>query len=95
MWLSGYDSETGPLVIVFFLSLAIGIRTIPSLKGFSFSVLIFAAVAASLLYPAFFSEIGGFNLKKLIVPLLMIIMFGMGTAMSLNDFLGVVNPREC
>jgi len=90
MLLSGYGSETGPLVILFFLSLAIGIRYIASFRGFSFTVLIFAAVAASMFYPAFFSEVGGFNLKKLIVPLLMIIMFGMGTAMSLNDFVGVI-----
>jgi BASS family bile acid:Na+ symporter len=39
-------------------------------------------------------EIGGFQLKKLIVPLLQIIMFGMGTAMSLGDFAGVIKmPR--
>ena len=36
--------------------------------------------------PEFFSKAGSFDLKKLIVPLLMIIMFGMGTAMSLQDF---------
>ena len=90
MLLSGYGSETGPFAILFFLSLAIGIRSIPLIEGFSFTILIFAAVTASLFYPAVFSEIGGFNLKKLIVPLLMIIMFGMGTAMSLNDFVGVI-----
>lgn len=80
----------GPLLILLFLSLAWAIRHSPSLKGFSFTILIFAAVTASMYYPAFFTSLGGFDLKKLIVPLLMIIMFGMGTAMSLKDFKGVI-----
>jgi BASS family bile acid:Na+ symporter len=41
-------------------------------------------------YPAYFVSISNFELKLLIVPLLQIIMFGMGTAMSIKDFLGVV-----
>ena len=86
----GMADQTGLLAIGFFLSLAISFQGIPALKGFSYTVLIFAAVSASLYYPGLFTEIGGFNLKKLIVPLLMIIMFGMGTAMSINDFYGVI-----
>ncbi len=86
----GLERETGPLVVLFFISLAIGFQGSSRLKGFSFTVLIFAAVSASLFYPQFFKEIGGFNLKELIIPLLIIIMFGMGTAMSLKDFAGVV-----
>ncbi|MGB5203606.1 MAG: bile acid:sodium symporter, partial [Eudoraea sp.] len=80
----------GPVLILFFLSLALAIRSFDSLKGFSFTILIFAAVTASMFYPEFFSKAGSFDLKKLIVPLLMLIMFGMGTAMSLQDFKGVV-----
>ena len=41
-------------------------------------------------YPQSFIQLGDFQLKKLIVPLLQIIMFGMGTAMSFNDFYGVI-----
>ena len=41
-------------------------------------------------YPQSFVQVGDFQLKKLIVPLLQIIMFGMGTAMSFNDFYGVI-----
>ena len=60
------------------------------LKGFSFTILIFASVAAALFYPENFSTLGGFDLKKLIIPLLQLIMFGMGTALSVSDFRGVV-----
>ena len=41
-------------------------------------------------YPESLVQIGDFQFKKLIVPLLQIIMFGMGTAMSFNDFYGVI-----
>ena len=67
----------GMPVIIFFISLAISLRSSAMFKGLSFTVLIFAAVAAALFYPGIFSEIGGFDLKGLIVPLLIIIMFGM------------------
>ena len=62
-----------------------------NLKGFSFTVLIFAAVSLSLYYPQTFVQWGDFQLKKLIVPLLQIIMFGLGTAMSFKDFYGVIS----
>ena len=68
----------GVPVIIFFISLAISLRTSAMFKGLSFTVLIFAAVSAALFYPGIFSEIGGFDLKGLIIPLLIIIMFGMG-----------------
>ena len=77
-------------VITFFISLAISLRTSPVFKGLSFTVLIFAAVAAALFYPSFFTTVGGFDLKGLIVPLLIIIMFGMGCSMHFNDFVGVI-----
>ena len=77
-------------LILGLLLLAISFNGHHFLKGFSFSIIIFAAVAASLFYPQFFVQWGEFKLSKLIVPLLQIIMFGMGTAMSFNDFVGVI-----
>ncbi len=75
---------------LFFVSLSIAIRSHSFLKGLSFTVLIFAAVTAAMFYPDAFTQIQEFNLKELIVPLLMIIMFGMGSSMSFKDFVGVV-----
>lgn len=89
-WLSGQTGWVGPLLILGLTCGAIGLRGHSFFKGFSFTILIFAAVAASLFYPSAFTEWGSFNLKKLIVPLLQIIMFGMGTAMSFKDFVGVI-----
>jgi BASS family bile acid:Na+ symporter len=86
----GQISESGPFMILFFLFLALGIRVSDRFKGLTFTILIFAAVSLSMYYPQYFIQIGDFQLKKLIVPLLQVIMFGMGTAMSFNDFYGVI-----
>jgi BASS family bile acid:Na+ symporter len=45
-------------------------------------------------YPQLFQQIGDFDLKKSIVPLLQIIMFGMGSQLSIKNFADVIRmPR--
>ncbi len=90
MFFFGYGKEIGFPLTILFVTLAFAIRSHQVLKGFTFTILIFAAVSAAMYYPAAFSEVAGFSLKALIVPLLMLIMFGMGTSMSLNDFVGII-----
>ena len=59
-----------------------------------YTALIIASVVVALTFPGLFLQIGDFPLKKLIVPLLQIIMLGMGTTMSIKDFEGVIQqPR--
>lgn len=79
----------GWLLMGFFLAIAFGLRYYSLLKGYSFTVMIFAAVSVSMYYPQFFIRIGDFHLSALIVPLMQIIMFGMGTGLSVKDFVGV------
>jgi BASS family bile acid:Na+ symporter len=86
----GKLAHTGPLLISGFILLSIGVRGFDATKGLSYTILIFTAVTASLFYPQYFTSIGNFKLSLLIVPLLQIIMFGMGSQMSLNDFIGIV-----
>jgi BASS family bile acid:Na+ symporter len=50
----------------------------------------FSAVCAAMLYPQLFVSYGNFKLTVLIVPLLQLIMFGMGSQMSFDDFTGVI-----
>jgi len=57
-----------------------------SYRNLVYTALIIAVVVLAMLFPAPFREIGGFQLKTLIIPLLQIIMLGMGTTMSLADF---------
>lgn len=93
--LFGGNYEIGaPLLIAFFVALSIGFRGNAVLKGFAFTMIIFATVVAALQYPAAFIEINGYKMSKLITPLIQIIMFGMGTEMSLKDFAGVVKTPK-
>lgn len=84
----------GWLLMLFFIILAVLFRRSPLLKGFSFTMAIFAAVSLALYYPAYFTSVGSFKLSRLILPLLQLIMFGMGTELSLKEFRNVVRmPR--
>ena len=94
LWRSQTLTWSGLVLTASLLLLAIGFRGYDFLKGLSFTVLIFAAVAASMYYPAYFLQIGTFKTTTLIVPLLQVIMFGMGAALSWRDFARVVRmPR--
>lgn len=88
--ITGNGAMSGPSLIAFFILLAIGAKGFKAVKGFSYTIWIFTAVTASMFYPQYFTSLGGFQFKILIVPLLQIIMFGMGSQMSLNDFTGVI-----
>src|SRR5262245_34625352 len=54
-----------------------------------FPACVAVAVALGMLRPALFSQYFGYDLKLLIVPLIQIIMFGMGAKLSANDFIRV------
>jgi bile acid:Na+ symporter, BASS family len=90
MVLTGRIAWAGPLFIVFFIALAIGFRGYDHLKGFSYTTMIFAAVTTALYFPRYFVEVDGFKFTSLITPLIQLIMFGMGTSMSVKDFVGVI-----
>ncbi len=60
------------------------------LNKIAYSLMILLAVGIAMIFPDPFVSWGSFQTKTLIVPLLQIIMFGMGTAMSLQDFAGVI-----
>ncbi len=65
------------------------------MRSYLYTLSIIVAATMAMLFPGPFTSIGGYQLKNLIVPLLMIIMFGMGTTMGLKDFEGVVkSPRS-
>jgi BASS family bile acid:Na+ symporter len=84
--LNDRHSYAGWILVSFFVLIAIGIRAFPLLKGYSYPMIIFAAVTLAMYQPQYFLTVGDFDLKNLITPLLQIIMFGMGTTLSLWDF---------
>ncbi|MCY4561351.1 MAG: bile acid:sodium symporter family protein [Flavobacteriaceae bacterium] len=84
------DIEIGIVGFITLILLAIGVNASVKTKGFSFALFVFSAVLISLYWPQPFVSIGGFEMSLLIVPLLQLIMFGMGTSMSIRDFYGVL-----
>ncbi len=90
MLIGAKGDATGPLVIGSLVCLALGGRVVPTLKQMSFTLWVFAAVALGMYYPQYFQQIGDFKFTSLIVPLIQLIMFSMGTEMSLKDFEGVI-----
>ncbi|MEM6380139.1 MAG: bile acid:sodium symporter family protein, partial [Bacteroidota bacterium] len=64
------------------------------IRRLAFTLLVALAAILALVFPNHILKIGVFSTQTLIIPLLMLIMFGMGTTMSVADFKGVVKmPR--
>src|SRR4030095_16042038 len=80
----------GWVLMLFFFALAIAFRGNKFLKGLSYTVMIIGVVSFAMYHPQYFVTVGDFKLSKLIIPLLQIIMFGMGTELSLKDFANVI-----
>lgn len=70
--------------------LALSLRRSAHLSGYAFTLWVLAFVSASLTYPEAFRAWWGYPLANLIVPLIQIIMFGMGTTLSVRDFTRVL-----
>lgn len=58
-------------------------------KALVFPAFVCVAVALGMMQPALFGSYFGYDLKLLIVPLIQIIMFGMGAKLSAQDFIRV------
>jgi len=79
-----------PLFVIGALAaLTLWIRT-TRFAGLTFTGCVFTFVAIALFYPSPFVSAGGYPLTRLIVPLIQVIMFGMGTTLSVADFARVL-----
>jgi len=72
------------IIILFFLSL-FSPRT-GCLNRMTFALWVALFVVAAISYPFIFSSWFGLNLQVMIIPLIQVIMFGMGTTLSASDF---------
>ena len=88
--LSGSGASSGFILIGLFIILSLEVKGFEAIKGLSFTMWIFAAGVAVLFYPQLFVQFGNFKTTLLIVPLLQIIMFGIGSQMSFQDFAGMI-----
>jgi len=89
---TGSPSLAKPGAAVAACCLAIGLGAAPALRGYRFTAWIVAAVVCAMLYPERFSRLGPLELRDpwIILAVVQIVMFGMGTQMSLRDLAGVL-----
>ena len=85
-WASGNSMLIGPGVVGMLCFLAIYFQRRAALKTFAFTFWVFAFFIGALFYPEAFLNWGSFKQSRLIVPLIQLIMFGMGATLSLSDF---------
>jgi BASS family bile acid:Na+ symporter len=64
------------------------------MKGLLFTFSIIAAVILTLIFPEPFIGFGDLKFKIFIIPLLQVIMFGMGTTMKMTDFAEVLRSPK-
>ena len=81
---------SGSLLALFFVSLALAFRGSKALKGYWYSVMILAVASVAMYYPEYFKTVGDKKASFFIPYLLQLIMFGMGTELSLKDFAQVL-----
>ena len=85
-WTTGNTSLLGPGIVGMLAMLAVYFQMHPTLKTFAFTFWVFAFFIGALFYPSVFFSWGSFKQSRLIVPLIQLIMFGMGATLSLADF---------
>jgi bile acid:Na+ symporter, BASS family len=80
-----------PCALATAISLAIGLGAVESLKGYQYTAWIISAVVAGMIFPNALDKWGSFDLrdKNLKLVIIQLVMFGMGTHMSLKDFSGL------
>lgn len=84
------EFPAGWLLAIGLLLLSFAFRSNKVLKGFSFTVIILSVVSLAMYYPNYFQTIGDYKTTALIIPAMQVIMFGMGTELSLKDFSDVL-----
>jgi BASS family bile acid:Na+ symporter len=92
--LQGIYQYSGWSLMSFFIFLSLAFLSSKILRGFSFTLIIFAAVSMAMYYPAYFQHIGPLRLSSLILPLLQVIMFGMGSELSAKEFRNVLKQPK-
>ncbi|MBN1181461.1 MAG: bile acid:sodium symporter family protein [Bacteroidales bacterium] len=86
-----WDTLISPTAVALSLFLAIGMGAVPALKSYQYTGWIIVAIVCGLIYPSAFLKWGHFDLRNkwAILIVIQVVMFGMGTQMSLKDFSGI------
>jgi BASS family bile acid:Na+ symporter len=88
---TGNQSLWQPAAVATCVGLAFGAGALTEGRTYQFTIWIVTAVVAALIYPSRFLAVGEFDLrdKRLILAIIQLVMFGMGTQMSLRGLAGL------
>ncbi|WBL24673.1 bile acid:sodium symporter family protein [Zunongwangia sp. HGR-M22] len=91
LWLSNVVSLIAPVAVLAAVSIAIGLGSLEKLKTYQYTAWIICAIVCGMVYPTAFLKWGAVDLRNpwLILIIVQLVMFGMGTQMSLKDFRGL------
>jgi len=92
-WGIGRPDVWHPAAVVASVGAAIGCRAIPALVTYQFTVWVLVTVVLGMLYPAQCLSLGGldFKNKHLLTAMIQLVMFGMGTQMTIAELKSVKN----
>jgi bile acid:Na+ symporter, BASS family len=78
------------------VAFAIGLGALPPLRTYQFTAWIVAGFVVAMIYPERLLYLGPFDLRdrRIILTMMQLVMFAMGTQMSLRDFAGVVRMPQ-
>lgn len=76
------------------LLLVAELKSIAFLKNLTYTLSIVLAVTIAFFFPEYFIQWGDFRYSLLIVPLLQVIMFGVGATLTFSDFAAVVKTPK-
>ncbi|MFC1538521.1 bile acid:sodium symporter family protein [Candidatus Latescibacterota bacterium] len=83
---TGYLKVVPPFAVAFFVFMALFASYHKTLSTMAFSFWMVAFIAAPMFYPTVFLEWGRIDLRQFVIPLIMSVMFCMGTTLSFDDF---------
>ena len=92
-WAIGRPDVWHPAAVAASIGAALGCRAIPALVTYQFTVWVLVTVVLGMLYPAQCLSLGGLDLKNkhLLTAMIQLVMFGMGTQMTIAELKSVKN----
>lgn len=95
-WAMNKPAVWHPAAVIGAITFAISLRFSKKFRGYQFTAWIIAAVTIAMIYPGRVLHVGDLDLRNkwLLLIIVQLVMFGMGTQMRLKDFAGIVKtPR--
>ncbi len=89
-------SAAAPAALATAVFAAIGFGAVPQLAGYQYTAWIVVAIVAGMLYPDQLLHVGELDMRNpwLILIIIQLVMFGMGSQMHLADFEGVIKTPK-